>query len=177
MTNHIDRVMHGGTVFIAIPFIIVIAPIAAVFWCIRTIAEKLGWKPERLDDPPGSMGIKQVLVMRDDLGMSPGKLAAQTAHASIAAYDVATPECIDEWKRHGVTKVVLRVGSETGLLKIYKASVAAYLPTSLICDEGRTEVTPGSITGVGIGPAPEEEINEITGKLQLWGIGCQRETN
>lgn len=107
--------------------------------------------------------------MRDDLGMSPGKLAAQAAHAAIAAYDVSTPDNIDEWKRFGVTKIVLKVSSEAALLKIYKQCVAAYLPVSLISDEGRTEITPGSITGIGIGPACADKIDVITGKLQLYG--------
>jgi PTH2 family peptidyl-tRNA hydrolase len=115
------------------------------------------------------MRMKQVLVMRADLNMSAGKLAAQAAHAAIAAYDLAPKDAIDEWKRSGVTKVVLAVSSEATLIAIYKTAVARYLSSSLIVDEGRTEVTPGSITGVGIGPASDDAINEITGHLQLYG--------
>ena len=113
--------------------------------------------------------IKQVIVAREDLNMSPGKLAAQVAHASIAAYEVADKDHIDAWKRAGVTKIVLGAGSEADLIEIYKRAVAAYLPTVIIADEGRTEVTPGTITACGIGPAPDEQINEITGKLNLYG--------
>lgn len=112
--------------------------------------------------------IKQVLVMRKDLHMSAGKLAAQAAHASIGAYDHADKEHIDIWKREGVTKVVLSVSSEAKLLAIYKQAVAAYLPCVIIADEGRTEVDPGSITGVGIGPALAKDIDKITGSLKLW---------
>lgn len=106
--------------------------------------------------------------MRKDLGMSAGKLAAQAAHASIVAYDVANKKHVDKWRRDGVTKIVLQVSSEAELMDVYKAAVAAYLPTSLIADEGRTEVTPGTITGVGIGPAPTEAIDEVTGSLKLY---------
>jgi peptidyl-tRNA hydrolase, PTH2 family len=113
--------------------------------------------------------IKQVMVMREDLGMSPGKLAAQTAHASLSAYDKANKHDIDKWKREGTTKIVLGVGSESELIDIYKRAVAAYLPASLIADEGRTDVPPGTITGGGIGPAPANEIDKITGQLSLYG--------
>ena len=113
--------------------------------------------------------IKQVMVMREDLGMSPGKLAAQTAHASLAAYEVADKDHIDAWRRAGTTKVVLGIYGEYHLMNLYKKAVSHYLPVSIICDEGRTEVEPGTITGIGIGPAPVEEIDEITGLLQLYG--------
>lgn len=101
--------------------------------------------------------------------MSPGKLAAQVAHAAIAAYKVADPKNIDAWERAGVTKVVLECKGEKELLALYKHAVAEYLPTSIICDEGRTEVKPGSITCVAIGPASSDAINKVTGALALYG--------
>lgn len=113
--------------------------------------------------------LKQVLVMRADLKMSPGKLAAQAAHASIGAYEVSDIVDIDEWRRNGVTKIVLAVESEQDLIEIYKVATAMELPVSLICDEGRTEVNPGTITAVGIGPAQSTEINQVTGGLPLYG--------
>jgi len=113
--------------------------------------------------------VKQVMIMREDLGMSPGKLAAQTAHASLLAYDKADKDHIDAWKRSGVTKIVLGVWSESELIDLYKTAVARYLPAALVTDEGRTDVPPGTITGAGIGPAPAEQIDEITGHLKLYG--------
>jgi PTH2 family peptidyl-tRNA hydrolase len=113
--------------------------------------------------------MKQVMVMREDLQMSPGKLAAQTAHASLSAYDKADKDHIDEWKRSGTTKIVLGVFSEESIVSLYKNAVSRYLATSLIADEGRTEVRPGTITGLGIGPAPAEQIDEVTGHLALYG--------
>lgn len=113
--------------------------------------------------------VKQVLIMREDLGMSPGKLAAQAAHCAIAAYKIALPKCVKEWNQKGSTKVVLAVDNEHDLLCLYKKAVAAYLPVALIADEGRTEVEPGTITGIGIGPAPNKEIDRITGQLRLYG--------
>lgn len=113
--------------------------------------------------------MKQVIVARRDLRMSAGKLAAQVAHASIGAYDVASRDDIDVWKREGVTKIVLEVDGENALLDIYRRVCANYLPVSIICDEGRTEVLPGTITCIGIGPAQDNQINKVTGKLKLYG--------
>jgi peptidyl-tRNA hydrolase, PTH2 family len=113
--------------------------------------------------------VKQVLVMREDLGMSPGKLAAQASHAALKAYEIADKDCVDTWHRSGMTKVVLAVYSERDLVTIYKQATAEYLPTVIIADEGRTEIAPGSLTGVGIGPAPIDAINLVTGNLNLYG--------
>lgn len=107
--------------------------------------------------------------MREDLGMSPGKLAAQTAHASLSAYDKAERQDIDAWKRTGTTKVVLSAFSETELLALYKEAVSKYLPACIVADEGRTEVTPGTITGIAIGPAASDAIDYVTGHLKLYG--------
>jgi peptidyl-tRNA hydrolase, PTH2 family len=112
--------------------------------------------------------IKQVLVMRKDLKMSPGKLAAQAAHASVLALWQTSDTVVSAWRKQGITKVTLAVDSEKKLLDLYKKAVAAYLPVGLVADEGRTEVKPGSITGLGIGPANVEEINKITGDLKLY---------
>lgn len=112
--------------------------------------------------------LKQVMVMRADLHMSAGKLAAQACHASVAAFEVTPADYVDVWKRHGTTKIVLSVNTEAELMDIYKKAVAAYLPCSLIVDEGRTEIEPGTITGVGIGPAPATQIDAITGGLNLY---------
>ena len=113
--------------------------------------------------------IKQVLVMREDLGMSAGKLAAQTAHASVGARYGADRNHEEEWRRTGTTKIVLGAGSEAEIVDIYKQAVASYLTNYLVADEGRTEVDPGTITGVGIGPAPSEKIDQITRHLKLYG--------
>ncbi len=115
------------------------------------------------------MDLKQVMVMRSDLGMSPGKMAAQACHAAVSAVEVAQKDHIDAWKRAGVTKVVLQIAGEQALLDLYKTAVAKYLPCALISDEGRTEITPGSITALGIGPAPSTQIDEVTGGLKLYG--------
>lgn len=119
--------------------------------------------------------MKQVLVMRADLTMSAGKLAAQAAHAAVKAADIAPKDWLDEWNRHGTTKVVLEVWDENSLIALYKMAVAAYLPAVLIVDEGRTEVRPGSITGLGIGPAPDADINQVTGSLNLYGKNINKE--
>ena len=113
--------------------------------------------------------IKQVIVANEGLNMSPGKLAAQVAHASIGAFEIADKDHIDAWKRAGVTKVVLGGKSEQHLIEIYKLAIQGYLAVSLIADEGRTEIPSGSITAVAIGPAPEAEINKITSSLPLYG--------
>ncbi len=113
---------------------------------------------------------KQVIVVRTDLKMSKGKLAAQAAHAAVSALLEALKykrEWVEKWIEQGQKKVVLRVESEKELIDIYEKARRKNLPVSLIIDAGRTELEPGTKTCVGIGPAPSRRIDEITGELKL----------
>ena len=113
---------------------------------------------------------RQVIVIRMDLNMSTGKIAAQAAHASITAAEEcrkARPEWLKEWLSEGQKKVVLRVETEAELRKLYQEAREAELPAALVEDAGLTEVPPGTVTALGIGPAPSALIDRITGKLKL----------
>jgi len=116
------------------------------------------------------MEYKQALVTRRDLKLSRGKLAAQCAHGALDAADIASEdhkEWYKKWKEEGQRKVVLEVENELELIELYMRAKKAQLPTSLIRDAGLTEITPNTITVVAMGPAPENLIDELCGKLKL----------
>ena len=110
---------------------------------------------------------KQVLVVREDLKMSPGKLAAQCAHASIGAWRKAGRFAKSFWRMDGEKKVILKVKNEKKLLELEKKAKKMKLPYFLVRDAGRTELPEGTITCLGIGPAKEKSIDKITGSLPL----------
>jgi len=113
---------------------------------------------------------KQVIIVRKDIEMSIGKIAAQVAHAAVSAAEIARKtksKWYKEWVAEGQRKIVLEVESINELLKIYDLAREKNLPVVLIKDMGLTELPPETITTVGIGPAPENMINPLTGKLKL----------
>lgn len=117
-----------------------------------------------------SCGYKQVVLVRTDIDMSKGKLAVQVAHASVSALMEALKykrEWAEEWLKEGQKKVVLKVSSLRDLMSFYEEARRLGLPSSLIADAGLTELPEGTITAAGIGPAPEELIDKITGSLKL----------
>ena len=112
--------------------------------------------------------FKQVIVVRTDIKMGKGKLAAQVAHASLGSFlNCKKKEWKKKWLLTGAKKVVLKVNSKDELLKIYKLVKINKLPCYLVVDAGKTQLEPGTITCLGIGPAPEKEIDKITGHLKL----------
>jgi PTH2 family peptidyl-tRNA hydrolase len=113
---------------------------------------------------------KQVIVFRSDLTLSKGKVAAQAGHAAVSAAEEARKHRKDWWEawlNEGQCKVVLKVKSEKELLALEKQAKEMALPCALIIDRGLTEIPPGTITCLGIGPAPTDKIDKITGNLPL----------
>ena len=111
--------------------------------------------------------MKQVLIVRQDLNLPKGKLAAQAAHASVEAVLKTDSAIVNKWQREGMAKIVLKVKDEKELVYYFQKAKEAGLPAALITDAGRTVIAPGTKTCVGIGPEEEEEIDAITGNLKL----------
>lgn len=113
---------------------------------------------------------KQVIVVRSDLNMSPGKLAVQVAHGSVGSAGKARRERRDwyaAWLGEGQKKVVVKVSGEVELRRIQTQAAEAKLPHELIQDAGLTELPPGTSTVLAIGPAPNELIDKLTRDLPL----------
>ena len=115
--------------------------------------------------------IKQVIVVRSDLKMGKGKLAAQVAHAALEAAEAARrkhPGWYESWRGQGQAKVVVKAdGGESALEELQVRARTMGLPVSLIRDRGLTQLEPGTTTCLGIGPGPSDEIDKVTGKLKL----------
>ncbi|MEM3759846.1 MAG: peptidyl-tRNA hydrolase Pth2 [Candidatus Bathyarchaeia archaeon] len=113
---------------------------------------------------------KQVIVFRSDLKLSKGKIAAQAGHGAVSAAEEVRKHNKEWWKAwmdEGQCKIVVKVKNEKELLALEKQAKNLALPCALIMDRGLTEVPPGTITCLGIGPAPSEIIDKLTGKLPL----------
>jgi PTH2 family peptidyl-tRNA hydrolase len=111
--------------------------------------------------------MKQVLVVNAALRLPKGKLAAQVAHAAVGAFLEATTSAQQRWLEEGMPKVVLKGNSAEELRQLQTLARQRHIPTCLISDAGRTVVPAGTVTCVGLGPAGDNEIDEITGTLKL----------
>jgi PTH2 family peptidyl-tRNA hydrolase len=119
---------------------------------------------------PSKFQYKQVIAVRTDLGMSRGKMAVQVAHGSLSASEnarVSQQEIWRAWYREGQKKVAVKVSSEEELLELRRQAINHRLPHALIRDAGMTELPPGTITVLGIGPAGAEVMDKVTGNLKL----------
>ena len=112
--------------------------------------------------------MKQAIVARTDVGMGEGKLAAQVAHASLSAYEEAGDRARTRWKGEGQKKVVLKASGEQELFDLADAAQRAGLPNAIVRDAGHTQLEPGTVTALGIGPAEDEAVDRVTGDLSLY---------
>jgi PTH2 family peptidyl-tRNA hydrolase len=114
--------------------------------------------------------IKQVILVRSDLDMGKGKMAAQVAHASIMSYLEAArsnKDVAEEWLAGGQKKIVLKVPDDKVIEKLYKAFKFKKIPCAVVNDAGLTQLPSGTITTLGIGPWKKSEIDFFTSALKL----------
>lgn len=111
--------------------------------------------------------MKQVIVVRNDLKMTKGKLAAQACHASLGAYKRADSNIIREWELDGEKKVIVKVNSLEELFEIKEIAKKNNIPNYLVRDAGRTQLPASTITCLGIGPDEDEIIDRATSDLKL----------
>jgi PTH2 family peptidyl-tRNA hydrolase len=147
----------------------------------------------RMDAP------KLVVVCRNDIRMSTGKVAAQVAHATLAAYrnhclnhaeNTQQSAICERWLAEGEKIIVLstfkrppqRSMSATAgskpeqnsgarmLEALIKEARALGLPLAQVRDAGRTELKPHTLTCIAIGPAASGRIDAVTGDLRLYDL-------
>lgn len=134
---------------------------------------------------PKKHDVKQVIVMRTDLGMRKGKMIAQGAHAAmsflsrnmvigksvtrggVVGMTKILSEAEQDWLKGDFTKICVRVDSEEELLDIHAQAIEAGLTSYVIRDAGKTEFKEPTVTCLAIGPNKVQDIDKITGHLAL----------
>lgn len=112
--------------------------------------------------------FKQVILIRSDLKMGKGKIAAQAAHASVEAVLRSSKDKVASWRAEGMKKVALKVGSKEEIFKFENLARSYGLVASIIKDAGRTEIEPGTITCMAIGPDRCDLIDKVTKDLKMF---------
>ncbi|HIH23425.1 TPA: peptidyl-tRNA hydrolase [Candidatus Woesearchaeota archaeon] len=115
----------------------------------------------------GDSGYKQLILVRHDLGLPKGKLAAQAAHASVEATLRAEHRDVAAWRAEGMAKIVLKVTDEKELLRQVQRAKDDGIITAVITDAGHTVVAPGTRTCAAIGPADANRLDRLFGTLKL----------
>lgn len=113
------------------------------------------------------MEYKQVILVRQDLKLPKGKLAAQAAHAAVSAVLKADKDAVRKWSVAGMKKIALKVMDEQELYRYVQQAKDAGLVTAVITDAGKTVVAPGTVTCAAIGPDDEVIVDRITSELSL----------
>jgi PTH2 family peptidyl-tRNA hydrolase len=132
---------------------------------------------------------KQVIIVNEEVMMSPGKIAAQVAHAATKAVtglfqkgfiynkvegdpdyrlmiDTHFEGPLLTWIENEHKKIVLKA-SYNEMTRLYNLAVELKIPAAFIIDNGHTELNPFTPTCAAIGPYWSNKLYEITGHLKL----------
>jgi peptidyl-tRNA hydrolase len=97
------------------------------------------------------MKTAMYIFVNKGLGMSTGKAAAQASHAAVEAYRLSKPALVEHWyKGNHYTKLVMEAQDAEQMRVIERYINDRGFKTSLIIDEGLTEIEPHSITALGV---------------------------
>lgn len=111
------------------------------------------------------------LFINKSLGMSPGKLAAQVAHAACLAQRGSKPELVEAWYEYGFyTKLVLeaRDAEHIRTIEKYLNDPTRNIKTFMVIDEGRTEIKKHTITALGVEVIDKNELGPIFKEFSLF---------
>jgi PTH2 family peptidyl-tRNA hydrolase len=113
---------------------------------------------------------KMVIVTREDLKLSEGKLAAQVAHAAVECALLTKKNNLKwfkRWMNEGAKKAILKTNNLDDFYSLKDLADSLKISNSIISDAGHTEIEVGTKTVIGIGPGPNNLIDKITGHLSL----------
>ncbi|MCW4051009.1 MAG: peptidyl-tRNA hydrolase Pth2 [Candidatus Bathyarchaeota archaeon] len=117
-----------------------------------------------------SFRYKMVIAVRTDLKMSTGKMIAQACHAAVACSEDTKKTHSKQWRNwrdEGAKKVALDAWSMEELEELAKKADELDVVYNMIQDAGHTEIPPGTVTCIGIGPDLVQKIDKVTGSLSL----------
>ena len=111
--------------------------------------------------------IKQYIIIREDLNMSPGKIAAQSIHA---AYGYIRSNGFNSELTNYLNGlpiiIVKKVKSKEKLMNVLSAAQKAGIKTGIQIDAGLTEIEPDTVTAISIGPDTVEKCEPIVKRLR-----------
>jgi len=132
--------------------------------------------------------VKQYIIVRTDLPMNVGKVAAQASHACmkvffdkfehtqiiqkngedpVEAMVFIPTEEEKQWINGKFTKITKKVKNESQLLKVYEQAREAGLSVSIIKDAGLYGLEGENYTCIAVGPNYVDDCEPVVGKLRL----------
>ena len=113
--------------------------------------------------------ITMVIVTRKDLQLSKGNLQHRSATLSWNVHSKQIELFKDSRKlqERRVEKDSGRGKDVDEMKRLYGAISSVGIVCHLVKDAGHTEIPPGTVTVLGIGPAPRDSVDAFTGDLQL----------
>ncbi|CAM9717353.1 unnamed protein product [Pylaiella littoralis] len=123
---------------------------------------------------PSGHNLRLVLLVRLDLGMTPGTIAAQCSRAALAAARKAETrgraDTLAVWREAGESIVVLGAADSESLDAVLEVGAASHLPITMVRDKQAAwmgHVRADNCTVAAVGPAPMSALRAVAGSLPV----------
>ncbi len=117
-----------------------------------------------------TLEYKMAIILRGDVEMSLGKMISQACHACLESSEISKKKDAHVWKAwraEGGGKIVVKARDMAEFKNLLARALKLGLPHAQIADRGLTEVPPGTITALGVGPAASKLVDKVIGSLPL----------
>eukprot|EP00102_Acyrthosiphon_pisum_P020509 XP_016657719.1 PREDICTED: peptidyl-tRNA hydrolase 2, mitochondrial isoform X1 [Acyrthosiphon pisum] len=135
----------------------------------KSVGKSQQQEPKSIPNKKGE--FKMALLVRHDLKMGKGKVAAQCSHAIVHCYEEGLrlkPSEINSWESDNKPVNIFKVADEETMLEFQQLAIEKGFSTYVVVDAGRTQVAPSSKTVMAIGPVESEEIDLFTQSLEVY---------
>ncbi len=111
---------------------------------------------------------KCILLIRNDIKMSKGKVIAQCGHAIVNMMNDINKKTKKEWMNQGEKIVSVKAPTIDDIYQIQDICKKNKIYSYIVRDAGKTQVNPDTETVCIIGPEKEDILNQFTNHLKLY---------
>ncbi len=113
---------------------------------------------------------KMIIAIPKEIKLTKGLMAVHVSHVAVKTVEDAKKKnlkWVRSWFSEGQKKVTVQVPTIEELTALFHKAQNLGLPCTMVKESKKGNLPEGTITALGIGPAPNSKVSPITSDLKL----------